>query len=66
MFNEDPQPSHGRCEYLGLARRQDSRQNTVDSKYLSRNVFARVACEQDRSALQIVMVADTTQWRTRR
>src|SRR6201986_4373724 len=30
-----PQPSYGPGEYLGLARRQDSRQTTVDGKYLS-------------------------------
>jgi hypothetical protein len=36
----------------GSARRQDSRQTTVDSKYLSRDVFAGIACEQDRCAFR--------------
>src|SRR5580704_6260272 len=49
-----------------LARCHDSRQTTVDGKYLARDVFAGVACEQDRRTLQIVLVAETTQWRTRR
>ena len=66
MFKRRPLPFHGPGEYLDLGSRQDSRRTTVDGKYLSRDVFAGIACEQDRCALQIVLIADTMQRRTRR
>src|SRR6266404_564139 len=66
VFNQDPSYPMVQAKKLGSGRRQDGRQTTVDGKYLSRDVFAGIACEQDRCALQIVLVADTTQRRTRR
>jgi hypothetical protein len=48
--------------WVSQTRRQGSRQTTVDSKYLPRDVFAGVARKQDRCTLQVLVVADSTQW----
>jgi hypothetical protein len=49
----------GRPRWPTMPRCHDGRQATVDGKYLSCDVLARVACEQHRRALQIVLVAET-------